>query len=318
MIDLADAREKLRWAEHHMEILRANIEAFEQRDSHSITVDIDSDAGEYVFRVQNLEVRDPEWRIIIGDCVHNARTALDYVAVRLWAHVTGRDPSDIEDIQFPIVSPKIRPGATDADIQKAWTAARDSFKTPATKFAKEPSFSGYLTTIEQLQPFNRSNPSIWGLESHAGGARTLRYAALPRALDRLSRLDNVDKHRVPHAVIAAVDFTPGTRDESLSVPADFEVISTDGVYAGPLEDGTQIEAIRFKTPLPHEWHPLDVDMKSAFPVHVLIDEPIAMASAPEVLDLCLWGVGAVITIFDPVFTEAKPPLPVTAIEEPRL
>jgi hypothetical protein len=71
---------------------------------------------------------------------------------------------------------------------------RDSFKTPAARFGKEPGFSGYLTTIERLQPFNNSNPSIWGYDARTGQVRS---ATLPTALDRLSRLDNIDKHGSP-------------------------------------------------------------------------------------------------------------------------
>jgi len=97
-LDLADAYEKLRWAKHHFEILRPQIEAFEKRDAHRVSVEIDADAGEYVFYVHDLEIPNRDWGLIIGDCIHNARTALDYVVVRLWALVTNVDPNEVEDI----------------------------------------------------------------------------------------------------------------------------------------------------------------------------------------------------------------------------
>jgi hypothetical protein len=169
--ELSDAYDKLRWARNHYETLRGQIQPFEQRDSHTITCEVDPDAGEYVFYVHSLEPPDPDWGLWIGDCLHNARTALDYLMVRLVALVRGIPPRDVEDIQFPIYD----------DPQK--------FASRMGGLKKEPLFSGYLTRIEELQPFHQGNPSIWGLN----GNLPLLHA-LPTALQRLSLLDNVDKH----------------------------------------------------------------------------------------------------------------------------
>lgn len=313
-ITLDDAFEKLRWAKHHLEVLRPQVEAFEKRDAHRISVSIDHDAGEYAFYVHDLEVPNPDWGLLIGDCIHNARTALDYVAVRLWALVTGTDPSKIHGIDFPISSPDFPdPIVDDADVEKAFVAARDRFKAPATKFSKEPGFSGYLATIEQLQPFNRDNPSIWGTKPW-GEYRIPRTSILPGALERLSRLDNIDKHRVPHATWASVDFfhSPDIGDIA---PDDFE--SLGGSTANALEDGAEIGSWRFKAPLPHRWEPDEMDVKRCFPLQVALGEPGIFHGVLEVLELCLWGVEAVLIIFNPVFEHGQPPLPVTAIQDPR-
>src|SRR5689334_6860841 len=126
MIDLTDAQEKLRWAKHHFETLRPQIEAFEKRDTHTITCSVNADTGEYTFYVRNLETADPDWGLMIGDCIHNARTALDYLAVRLWAFVLGIEPSAVEDFSFPIYSADVRDNATDEDVEKAFAHARSS------------------------------------------------------------------------------------------------------------------------------------------------------------------------------------------------
>src|SRR3954452_21619359 len=100
---LDDAFDKLRWAEHHLETLRSEIEPFEQRDAHTISFEVDADAGKYTFYIHDLE--EPEsgdWGLIVGDCLHNARTALDYLMVRLFSLVTDDDPRLIENVQFPI------------------------------------------------------------------------------------------------------------------------------------------------------------------------------------------------------------------------
>jgi hypothetical protein len=314
VVDLTDAFEKLRWARHHLELLRPQIESFEKRNAHRISVRVDHDAGEYVFHVHDLEPPSPKWGLIVGDCIHNARTALDYVVGRLWALVTGVHPGTVEHIQFPIQSVRIEPDATEAEIEREWAAARDRFRAPAAKLGKEPRFSGYLATIEQLQPFNSLNPSIWGTKLGGPGFRVPRFPALPNALDRLSRLDNIDKHRVPHAAWATVGMLGAPSIDKLA-PADFKPYGGSTTYA-PLHNDAEVGRWRFQTPLPHHWEPDQMAMKQCFPLQVAFGEPSPFQGVIEVLTLCLWGVEAVLTIFSPVFEYGQPPLPVTAIAEP--
>src|SRR5437867_1633133 len=99
---LHDAEEKLRWAKEHFESLRPAIEAFQESHDYRISVDIDADTGQYVFHVHGLQEVDTDWGLRIGDCLHNARAALDYVMVRLYALITGTEPRDVTGIQFPI------------------------------------------------------------------------------------------------------------------------------------------------------------------------------------------------------------------------
>jgi hypothetical protein len=57
-------------------------------------------------------------------------------------------------------------------------------------------------------------------------------------------------------------------------------------------------------------------MKRWFPLEIAFGEPSLFDGVLEVLSLCLWGVEAVLTIFNPVFEDGQPPLPVTAKAEP--
>jgi hypothetical protein len=60
-------------------------------------------------------------------------------------------------------------------------------------------------------------------------------------------------------------------------------------------------------------------MKRCFPLQVAFGEPSPFQGVLEVLPLCLWGAESVLTIFEPVFRSVpKPPLPATAIKEPRM
>lgn len=314
---LDDPLDKLRWAKRHFEVLRCQIEPFEQRDAHTISCDVDRDAGKYVFRVHGLEPVDPDWGLMIGDCIHNARTALDYLMVRLYAIATGQEVRTIRRVSFPIYTHTNIAHAelgTPASFLAADAddAARSDFASATAKYRKHPAFSGYLATIEQLQPFNQGNVSIWGAANPNGSMR--RIHPLPIALEYLSTLDNLDKHRLIHA--AWIGVVPGPDWDGPPRPPDNFRQLNAVINSKPLEDGAPVDTITFETPLPGEWQPSEVDMKRAFPLRVAFAEPAALNRVLEVLGQCLWGVEAVLEIFRPVFEGFQPPLPVTAIEVP--
>ena len=106
-------------------------------------------------------------------------------------------------------------------------------------------FGGYLTRIEELQPYNNGNPAIWGLSQHGLPFNH----ALPQALDRLAALDNIDKHRVVHATWSGVDFLQSFMTGREGVPADFKFV-TGSISGEPLEDGAQVGNWRFETRFP--------------------------------------------------------------------
>src|SRR6266516_3443691 len=96
MVTLDEAWAKLDWAKKNFKTLQTEIETFEQADKHTIECQVDADAGKYTFYVRGLDAPDPEWGLRFGDCIHNARTALDYLIVRLVALVSGQTPADID------------------------------------------------------------------------------------------------------------------------------------------------------------------------------------------------------------------------------
>lgn len=308
---LKDAFDKLDRAKEHLKTLRREIEPVEQRDTHTIGFEVDADAGKYTFYVRDLEpLPDNDWGLVIGDCLHNARTALDYLMVRLVALVTQQSPRDIDSVRFPIYdSPKQFAGAVG-------------------ELRKHPAFSGYLARIEELQPHNLGNPSVWGtrqllLPWLSPGETKLQQVpvmhSLPTALNRLSLLDNLDKHRVIHAAWLAVElnFMDDQLEPTLRPPPGFELKGGTIACLGPLEDGAEVGSMEFRTPLPCDWEPEQVDMKRQFSLRVsLYDERPFAAGVLEVLPSCLWGVEAVLSLFEPVFSDLQPPLPVTAISDP--
>src|SRR5262249_48112044 len=120
-----------------------------------------------------------------------------------------------------------------------------------------------------------------------------RAALIPTALARLSRLDNIDKHRVIHAVWAGVQFN--LFDPFPGMPADFE--KRMGAIPGEaLENDAEIGEVWFVTPLPHQWEPSQRERKSYFRVQVALDQPPPFRGVLEVVPFCLGGVEAVLRL----------------------
>lgn len=293
---LNDARDKLRWAIHHFEILRPQIEAFEKRDTHTFTVEADTEEGKYTIYVHGLEPTDPDWGLILGDCIHNARTALDHLMAQLYAAVTDQDPRLVKRIQFPIATERgdFRglPGVTEAE--------------------KLPHFSGYLARMEELQPYNVHNPSVWRMVNDEGMWRP--PYPIGNALDQLSKLDIIDKHRVIHAIWTGVSIIGGVTAPDCW-PSEFKKIA-GGASWKPLEENTEVGHWQFETPLPFDWEPSQVDMKRSFPIEVAFDKALLPQPILVMLPLYLWAVAQVLRLFEPVFAGQGPPLPVTAIQQP--
>ena len=292
-VTLEDAWTKLRWSKKHFESLRPEIEDFEHNDNHTISFEIHPEEGKYTFYVHGLDAPDEDWGLQLGDCIHNARAALDYLVVRLVALVTGKDPRDITRAGFPIESNPAK------------------FARFTSEAGTYPTFGNYLARIQELQPFNIGDPSIWGHDTNG----LARDALIPAALDRLSNLDNVDKHRVIHAVWAGIQFN--LFDAFPNKPSSFRHV-TSTLNPGALENDAEIGAMWFATPLPGEWHPKQMDMKRHFRIQVALDEALPYKGVLEAVPFCLWGVEAVLKIFEPVFTQGTAPLPVTAVPDPDL
>jgi hypothetical protein len=87
-VPLTGARAKLRRAEEHCHALDGEIRAFFESNPYRVVVDHPADEF-YIFRVDRPPaIPDERWSLLIGDCVHNVRCALDYVAWELaGAHI---------------------------------------------------------------------------------------------------------------------------------------------------------------------------------------------------------------------------------------
>jgi hypothetical protein len=157
---LDGVRLKCQRARHHLDTLEAEFGAF-GRDAYGVRHCVEREGREHVYRVNRLRHTRPEWGPIIGDCLHNAASALDQLAYQLAILHTGKLRSGLaRDTHFPIYG----------SSREFWANLRKL----------EGIGPDLLAPIERLQPYH----GIDGPNDHW--------------LMILKRLSNSDKHRTLH------------------------------------------------------------------------------------------------------------------------
>src|SRR5690242_15811946 len=81
--------------------LAGNIQAFLGTNPYTIVREIDYEAGRMAFRTKVREPCPPIWSVLVGECLHNLRSALDYMIWDLVILETGAPPV-VTKSQFPI------------------------------------------------------------------------------------------------------------------------------------------------------------------------------------------------------------------------
>lgn len=90
---------KIRRAREHLDVLQDALQEFKRRDPYEVTCEADTKADQYIVRLKVRERPPPEWSPLIGDIVHNARSALDHLAYQL-VRKNGRSPTN--NTAFPV------------------------------------------------------------------------------------------------------------------------------------------------------------------------------------------------------------------------
>jgi len=130
---LDSAHAKISWAKKHLDAFDSEADAFLARKPYTVVREPQFAIGHNRYRLYVRE-RPPETlALLAGDCVHNAKSALDHVAWQL----AGANPEDT-GTQFPIF----------ADETKFATAKRQYQLIPARP----------LAVIKYLQPYRRPQP----------------------------------------------------------------------------------------------------------------------------------------------------------------
>jgi len=157
---LDGVRLKCQRARLHLYTLEAEFDLF-GCDAYGVRHQVESHGRVHVYRVNRVRHTRPEWGPIIGDCLHNAASALDQLAYQLAILHSGKLSSGLaRDTHFPIYGSSREFWA---NLRKLQGIGPD-----------------LIAPIERLQPYH----GVEGSNQHW--------------LMILKRLSNLDKHRMLH------------------------------------------------------------------------------------------------------------------------
>lgn len=169
---------KVRRAKSHLESLKAAVAPFSGNgEAYSIAKQFDADSGVFTFNLRVVSEPDiVTWSLIVGDCFHNARTALDQL---FWALVIKQNPAGVQGntsaMNFPIIKDPSTFNGRKVKLKK-WIG------------------EAALAKIEGLQPFNDAR----------GWNRNL--------LSFLHDSDIIDKHKLLLPTVSIADSLDVTAD----------------------------------------------------------------------------------------------------------
>ena len=209
---------------------------------------------------------DPAWPLLVGDTIHNLRSALDHIVCQL-AILNGNDISCCDRTYFPICICK-------PDFAK--------FRKMAEHLLSPEAF----TFIEELQPYKTADATRED-PSHS-------------SLWIIHKLNVIDKHRI--LVVVGKHFR--TTDVSCSFnDGDFVNIPVNSTWR-PLEEGAQIAEIDITqfAPIPSDKDKMRV--QGGTQVQVLINETGCVCDGTEVvavLEPCIRYVSEIVDLFEEQF-----------------
>jgi len=259
-------------AKEHFEAMRSEVVAFLKPSRPcDLVVQFDGESHEYVVRAQVLRQPPIRLSLIVGDCLHNARSALDHLVWQLIFKHSGKDATRCE---FPIFCD--RDDYLLGPLQPAQGKAASHRRNPGGRkiTGVDPRVKAI---IERLQPYNRTD-----------GPADLHPLYL------LHNLDNRDKHRVLNLAITTV--RPQGLNLSNLVNVRHRVLSQ---ATGALEDGT--EFARFKLERADDAIPGKVYLNTNLESEITFDKEGPGRGLPvaDVLDGIMQSVSDVFVALEP-------------------
>jgi len=137
-VPFVGARLKIIWAYHHLKLLNTEVDLALKSQPNAVVGQIEPETGDKVYRAQMTSQPPREWGLILGDCVHNLRSALDHMVWDL-VQLNGQTPDS--NTEFPIY----------------WDRAKYSLKGEADRKLRGVSTQA-VDLIEQAQPYHAGQP----------------------------------------------------------------------------------------------------------------------------------------------------------------
>lgn len=170
--ELAGVRLKIQRAYAHLAELQEAIETALDSSGERFSNEFDPETKQQVYRAHGLPEIDPKWSLMVGDVLHNLRSALDHLA---WQLVILDKGTPCRQTQFPV-------------RETPFSKKGDLTTTQLSPPIKDPKI---LAALEECQPYRGADGE-------------------PAILDRnqlwwLHRLNIIDKHRLLLVVVCVLD-----------------------------------------------------------------------------------------------------------------
>jgi hypothetical protein len=235
---LAGAQAKIERARQHLIALQQDISVFTRANPYGFVTEFEDETGNSVVRAREYVERPVHTGLIVGDLVHNLRSALDHVAYALAERGKGADRMTA----WPLVSD-----------EKDW-ASQEGLLLKGV-------FKGDRAAIKALQPYQARKAILAGELPRAELER--RYAPNLQTLV-IGRLDNLDKH------VGLLPVVPVSKTEQ---PTFHGVRSAQGTFpAGDIRMENGAELFRI-TEIEFEGAPEDVKMKTPPSYNIVFGDP---------------------------------------------
>jgi hypothetical protein len=212
-LNLDSVNAKLKRAELHAQWLTDEIMPWLQLKTYELRPKVNADSTRYAIVVHVVGDEPPieRWSLMVGDCLHNLRCALDHLVYAIAVHDSATEPPpDATSLMFVI-----------ADTQGEFTKSAKRLQSLSAPVQ---------TAIESVQPFNRP------------------HLTLPPLLAVLANLENVDKHRLvrlARPTIGEGDINLSGQQADASNTPEFIPFTGEG-----LVDKAEIFVAVFKKPAP--------------------------------------------------------------------
>src|SRR4051794_37203940 len=104
MSQLARVKLKVERAKEHIRNLESAVQAFRDTDPYGFRIEDDLQTGDKIYRIEIRRQTPDAFSLIVGDAVHNLRSALDHLARQLviangGVPVDGPGGGDVSDLQ---------------------------------------------------------------------------------------------------------------------------------------------------------------------------------------------------------------------------
>ncbi len=141
---LLGVRQKVKRAGMHLDELKLGLKAFMDSDPFSISLDFETEPEKVTVQILKANAVPAELLPVIGDVIHNLRSALDHLSYAL-VKVTGKEPSTKNE--FPILDGPL----TKPKFQKR-------FEDKLVGMNPE-----VMEMIRQIRPYKGGNDALWRL-----------------------------------------------------------------------------------------------------------------------------------------------------------